>query len=76
MCMYLLLDFWPKGLIDIGAKSNHYALSFIRRAHLAVQTKEGRESYGRKKVQLLQLKAFSQLKFNSVVVLMMRLRSL
>ena len=27
-----------KGLIDTGAKSNHIALSFIRRAHLAVQT--------------------------------------
>jgi len=25
-----------KGLIDTGAKSNHIALSFIRRAHLAV----------------------------------------
>jgi len=27
-----------KGLIDTGAKSNHIAVSFIRRAHLAVQT--------------------------------------
>ena len=27
-----------KGLIDTGAKSNHIVLSFIRRAHLAVQT--------------------------------------
>jgi len=27
-----------KGLIDTGAKSNHVALSFIWRAHLAVQT--------------------------------------
>jgi len=66
-----------KGLTDTGAKSNHIGLSFIRRAHLAVQTStEVEKVVLAEKFQLLQLKAFSQLKFNSVIVLVMMLSSL
>ena len=61
-----------KGLIDTGAKSNHIALSFIRRAQLTVQTSNKVEKVILAvKGSAVATKAFAQLKFNSVIVLMM-----
>jgi len=64
MCLlHVYMEFWPKALSTLAP------LSFIRRSHLAVQTSKKVETVVLAvNVQLLELKAFAQLKFNSVIV--------